>query len=184
MRNVLRLDPETLIDAYCRGIFPMADPTGQIAWYTADPRGVIPLDESFHVPHTLGQFMRGNSFPYRVRINHDFEETMCACMLCRSGATWITEQLIEAYTRLHGMGLAHSVEAWRGERLVGGLYGVSIGGAFFGESMFHYERDASKVALVHLVEHCASAAISCSTRRPARRTCCTSAAPRSRRRST
>ena len=146
----IRLDPEILLDAYCRGVFPMSDHDGQIRWYTADPRGIIPLD-AFHLPGSLAQFMRSASFPFHVRINHDFEKTMRACMELRPEGTWISRELIRAYARLHEMGFAHSVETWQDNALVGGLYGVSIGGAFFGESMFHRQRDASKVALVHLV---------------------------------
>jgi leucyl/phenylalanyl-tRNA--protein transferase len=145
-----RLDPETLLTAYCNGIFPMTDPDGRIRWYTADPRGIIPL-EAFHVPKSLAQFMRSRSFPFEVRINCDFEGTMRACMSTRPDGSWISPALIRAYVRLHEMGFAHSVETWKEGKLAGGLYGVSLGGAFFGESMFHYERDASKVALVHLV---------------------------------
>jgi len=145
-----RLDPETLLTAYCRGVFPMTDSDGQIRWYTADPRGIIPLD-AFHVPHTLAQFMRSPSSQFEIRINHSFEQTMRNCMIAHRGPSWISPELIKAYVRLHRLGFAHSVETYHGENLVGGLYGVSIGGAFFGESMFHYERDASKVALVHLV---------------------------------
>jgi leucyl/phenylalanyl-tRNA--protein transferase len=153
MRNGrgITLDPETLLEAYCRGVFPMTDSDGQIRWYTADPRGIIPLDDGFHVPHSLSQFMRGKMFPFELRVNSDFDATMRACMAARRGRTWISEPLIEAYSRLHTLGFAHSVETWMDGKLVGGLYGVSIGGAFFGESMFHTERDASKVALVHLV---------------------------------
>jgi len=151
MRGVGTLDPETLLSAYCRGVFPMADPDGQIRWYTADPRGIIPLDR-FHIPRSLAQFMRSRSFPYELRIDADFAATMRACMQCRAGHTWITPRLISAYVRLHELGFAHSVETWQDGQLVGGLYGVSIGGAFFGESMFHLRRDASKVALVHLVQ--------------------------------
>jgi len=129
----------------------MADARGIVRWYTADPRGILPLD-AFHVPKSLAQFMRSRSFPFEVRINTAFEATMRACMECRAGHTWISEELVAAYTRLHRMGFAHSVEVWRDGQLAGGLYGVSIGAAFFGESMFHRERDASKVALVKLVE--------------------------------
>ena len=146
-----RLDPESLLSAYAQGAFPMADRDGKIRWYTADPRGVIPLDDRFHVPGTLRQLVRQGKFD--VRINHDFEATMRACMEVRAGeGTWISEPLIKAYVRLHDLGFAHSVECWRGDALAGGLYGVSLGAAFFGESMFHRARDASKVALVHLVE--------------------------------
>jgi leucyl/phenylalanyl-tRNA--protein transferase len=146
----MRLDPETLLDAYAQGAFPMADESGALAWYTADPRGVIPLDGAFHVPQTLRQLIRQRRF--EIRINHDFAATMRACMQTRSDRTWITDDLIAAYVRLHEIGHAHSVEAWRGGRLAGGLYGVSLGAAFFGESMFYHDRDASKVALVALVD--------------------------------
>jgi leucyl/phenylalanyl-tRNA---protein transferase len=145
----MNLDPRTMLDAYARGAFPMADEDGVLGWYTADPRGVIPLD-AFHVPSTLAQTIRQGRF--EIRINHDFEATIRACMGARPGRTWINDELIAAYCRLHRRGDAHSVEAWRGGELAGGLYGVSLGGAFFGESMFHRQRDASKVALVALVE--------------------------------
>ena len=135
--------------AYSQGVFPMADADGVIRWYSADPRGVIPLD-AFHIPGTLKQVVKQRRFD--VRINKDFAATMRACMKQREGHTWINEKLIRAYTHLHELGFAHSVEAWKDGELAGGLYGVSLGGAFFGESMFHTVRDASKVALVHLVE--------------------------------
>lgn len=151
MRQLPKLDPHTLIEAYCQGAFPMTDPSGRIGWYTADPRGIIPLDR-FHVPRSLRQFMRARTFPYEVRIDTRFEQTMRGCMEARHGETWISEPLIDAYVRLHELGLAHSVETWCDGQLVGGLYGVSLGGAFFGESMFHRQRDASKVALVALVD--------------------------------
>ncbi|HZZ43391.1 MAG TPA: leucyl/phenylalanyl-tRNA--protein transferase [Tepidisphaeraceae bacterium] len=149
MSATVRLDPGTLLTAYSQGIFPMADPDGTIRWYSADPRGIFPLD-SFHTPHTLQQLIKQNHF--QIRINHDFESTMRACMSQRAGETWINEKLIRAYTHLHELGFAHSVEAWHDNQLVGGLYGVSIGAAFFGESMFHTHPNASKVALVHLVQ--------------------------------
>ena len=146
----MRFDPETLLDAYAQGAFPMADEDGKIRWYTADPRGVLPL-ETFHIPRTLGQIIRQNKF--EIRINCDFEGAMRACMATRLGdRTWINEELIAAYVRLHKLGHAHSVEAWREGKLAGGLYGVSLGAAFFGESMFHHQRDASKVALAALVD--------------------------------
>jgi leucyl/phenylalanyl-tRNA--protein transferase len=149
MPTSVRLDPGTLLTAYSQGIFPMADADGSIRWYSADPRGIFPLD-AFHVPGTLRQLIKQGRF--EIRVNHDFEATMRGCMQQRAGETWISEKLIRAYTQLHELGFAHSVEAWRNGTLAGGLYGVSLGGAFFGESMFHRERDASKVALVHLVE--------------------------------
>ena len=147
------LDPATLLSAYAQGIFPMGNRQGRIQWYTAEPRGIIPL-EAFHVPGTLRALVRKKpeAGGFEIRINHDFEATMRACQANRLGGSWISEELIEAYVRLHKLGYAHSVEAWRGGKLAGGLYGVSLGGAFFGESMFHRQRDAGKVALVHLVD--------------------------------
>jgi leucyl/phenylalanyl-tRNA--protein transferase len=127
----------------------MADRDGIVRWYTADPRGVFPLNH-FHIPRTLVQLVRQNKF--EIRVNHDFERVMRACARQRQGGTWINDELIDAYTQLHELGFAHSIEAWQDEELAGGLYGVSLGGAFFGESMFHYRANASKVALVHLVE--------------------------------
>ena len=147
--QTITLDPETLLVAYAQGAFPMTDRDGTTRWYTADPRGVLPL-EQFHIPRTLRQTLRQRKF--EVRINHDFEATMRACMTARPDGSWISEPLISVYSRLHELGFAHSVEAWHEGVLAGGLYGVSLGGAFFGESMFHYERDASKVCLVHLVD--------------------------------
>src|SRR5688500_5655680 len=147
------LDPETLLAAHAHGVFPMADRDGTIRLYTADPRGILPLD-AFHVPQTLRQLVRKTPERggFEVRINHDFEATMRGCMARRPEGSWINTELIKAYLRLHDLGYAHSVESWRDGTLAGGLYGVSLGAAFFGESMFHRERDASKVALVHLVE--------------------------------
>ena len=143
------LSPQNLLTAYSQGVFPMAGPGGRIQWYTADPRGIIPLG-AFHIPKSLAQFMRGRNFPYQIHVNRDFQATMRQCMSARS-SSWINSTLIRAYVKLHELGFAHSVETYNGNQLVGGLYGVSLGGAFFGESMFHTQRDASKVALVHLV---------------------------------
>jgi leucyl/phenylalanyl-tRNA--protein transferase len=148
MRSVA-LDPETLLVAYSQGAFPMTDSDGTTRWYTADPRGIIPLD-AFHVPRTLRQVVHQGKF--EICINRDFETVMRACMTVRRDGSWISEQLIGVYKQLHELDYAHSVEAWRDGQLAGGLYGVSLGGAFFGESMFHYIRDASKVALVALLE--------------------------------
>lgn len=150
MSTGVSLDPETLLSAYAQGVFPMTDRDGRIRWYTADPRGILPLDERFHVPKTLATTVRQARF--EIRVDTDFAGTMRGCMLARAEGTWISEPLVQAYLRLHRMGYAHSVEAWQGRELVGGLYGASLRGAFFGESMFHTARDASKVALVHLVE--------------------------------
>ena len=152
MSKDVALDPRTLLTAYANGAFPMAQRDGVIRWCTADPRGVLPLG-AFHVPGTLRALMkktpeRGG---FEVRINGDFEATMRACAEARADGTWINDRLIAAYVRLHRMGFAHSVETWKDGALAGGCYGVSLGGAFFGESMFHRVTDASKVALVSLV---------------------------------
>ncbi len=144
------LSPETLLTAYAQGAFPMTDRDGHTRWYTADPRGVVPLDR-FHIPSTLRQLLKKQPPVFEIRFNHDFEAVMRGCMEQR-GDTWISEELIRAYVRLHRLGFAHSVEAWKDDELAGGLYGVSIGAVFFGESMFHRRDNASKVALVHLVE--------------------------------
>lgn len=152
MQAGVSLDPETLLSAYAQGAFPMTDADGVTRWYTADPRGVIPLAPGgFKVPRSLRQTIRRGSF--EVRMDTAFETTMRACMAGRPEGSWISEELITAYVRLHQQGFAHSVETWHAGELVGGLYGVSLGGAFFGESMFHRRTDASKVALVALVEH-------------------------------
>ena len=143
------LDPETLLQAYSQGAFPMTDRDGRTRWYTADPRGILPL-EQFHIPHTLSQTVKQGRF--EVRFNYDFRATMRACMNVRDEGSWISEDLVRVYSQLHEMGFAHSVECWQKDQLAGGLYGVSLGAAFFGESMFHHQRDASKVALVHLVQ--------------------------------
>ncbi len=155
MNRTVPLDPETLLSAYAQGAFPMSDRDGIVRWYTADPRGVIPLDERFHVSGTLTALVRQRKFD--VRINFDFERTMQLCAQARDDGTWIGRQLIRAYCRLHELGFAHSVECYGGgeggdQQIVGGLYGVTLGGAFFGESMFHRATGASKVALVHLVD--------------------------------
>lgn len=142
---------ELVLSAYRQGIFPMAEPGGAIHWYAPDPRAVFPL-EGFHVPKRLARTIRSGRF--EPAVNRDFESVMRACAEPAPGReqTWISEAFVRVYGELHAAGHAHSVEAYREGRLVGGLYGVSIGGAFMGESMFSRERDASKVALVHLVE--------------------------------
>jgi leucyl/phenylalanyl-tRNA--protein transferase len=151
--QVVQLDPETVLVAYTRGAFPMTDRDGATRWYTADPRGVVPLDDRFHVPRTLRQTVRKDPHAggFEIRFNYGFENVMRACRDTREDGSWISDQLIDVYCRLHEKGHAHSVEAWKNGELAGGLYGVSLGGAFFGESMFHFQRDASKVALVALV---------------------------------
>ncbi len=144
---------ELLVSAYSSGWFPMAVDEGEIRWYSPDPRGIIPLD-GFHLPSRLRRVIRSGRF--RIEIDRDFPAVIGAC----AGAdrndddpgTWIDGEIMTSYIALHRHGLAHSVEAWEGERLAGGLYGVALGGAFFGESMFHRVTDASKVALAALVE--------------------------------
>ncbi len=150
------LTPETLLWAYRNGLFPMADPgTSLIEWFSPDPRGVIPL-ETFHVPGNLGREVRGGRF--EIRSDTAFDAVIRACAQPRpdDDLSWIDRRMIEAYTTLQRLGHAHSVEAWLEGDLVGGLYGVHIGAAFFGESMFsHPDRggtNASKVCLVHLVD--------------------------------
>jgi leucyl/phenylalanyl-tRNA--protein transferase len=142
------LTPEVLLYAYRKGLFPMADPESadEIGWYAPDPRGILPLD-GFHAPKNLDKLIRRQVF--EVVSDRGFDAVIRAC--AARGSTWISEEIIQAYGALYRLGYAHSVEAWRAGELVGGLYGVALGGAFFGESMFHRERDASKVALWHLV---------------------------------
>ena len=141
------IDPEVLLQGYRLGVFPMAMEDGEIEWFSPDPRAILPLKE-FHVPQTLERVARKKTF--EIRVNASFTEVMQEC--ARRPETWISGEIIESYTRLHQLGHAHSVEAWQEGRLAGGLYGVTIGGAFFGESMFHHVRDASKIALLGLVE--------------------------------
>lgn len=142
------IPPELLLQAYAEGVFPMSMENGEIGWFSPDPRGIIPLD-TFHIPHGLKRALKQEKFT--IRIDHDFEGVMRACS--KREDTWISEEIISSYVALHRLGFAHSVEAWNVNGLVGGLYGVSLNGAFFGESMFHIETDASKIALVALVEH-------------------------------
>ena len=148
----LEFSVEDLIECYRRGVFPMADSQDDDQIFLIDPdeRGVMPL-EAFHVPRRLARTIRAERF--QVRINAGFEAVLDACAEARPNRpeTWISEPIKGLYMELYRRGLAHSVEAWQDGRLVGGLYGVSLGGAFFGESMFSIERDASKVALVHLI---------------------------------
>ena len=146
----MSLSPELLLAAYSQGLFPMDD-EGTISWYEPTIRAIIPLD-GFTMPRRLARTVRGGRF--ELRYNTAFTAVMRACAAPAAGreSTWIAEEMVAAYSELHRLGHAHSVECWREGRLVGGLYGVAIGGLFAGESMFHHERDASKVALVQLVE--------------------------------
>jgi leucyl/phenylalanyl-tRNA--protein transferase len=161
------LEPEMLLAAYRSGVFPMAvNDRGDIGWFSPDPRAVLPLDDRFHVPHGLRRVLRHRCDPplldgsgsdstkepkFEVVTDRDFETVMRECAR-RTEGTWISEEIVRSYCRLHELGHAHSVETRLGGKLVGGLYGVHIGGAFFGESMFHRTTDASKVALVALVK--------------------------------
>ena len=142
------INPEFLLQAYRIGIFPMAMEQGEIGWFSPDPRGVIPL-ESFHQTKSLKKVVASKKF--EIRINSSFSEVIDGC--AERDETWIDETVRESYISLSANGYAHSVEAWYEGELAGGLYGVAIGGAFFGESMFSRKSDASKVALVALVEH-------------------------------
>jgi len=144
----LTLAPEGVLLAYSHGIFPMADErSGEVLWFRPDPRAIIPLD-GFHISRSLARTLRRGLF--EIRVDTDFEGVMRACG-DRPEGTWISERFVEVYGTLHRAGKAHSVEAWREGRLVGGTYGVAMGGAFMAESMFHRETDASKVALASLV---------------------------------
>jgi leucyl/phenylalanyl-tRNA--protein transferase len=149
------LSPERLLLAYRSGIFPWYGEGLPILWHSPDPRCVLPVDR-IHVGRTLRRAMSKNI--YEIRFDTAFENVIAACQtLPRAGqdGTWITEDMLEAYVHLHRLGYAHSVEAWRGGELAGGLYGVSIGRVFFGESMFALQADASKVALVSLASRIA-----------------------------
>jgi leucyl/phenylalanyl-tRNA---protein transferase len=144
------LEPPTVLDAYRRGLFPMGvDEFGdQLGWWSPDPRGILPLDDL-----RVTRSMRQSAKRFETRVDTCFTRVMRACADPSRGGTWITDQFIEGYTRLHEMGWAHSVEVFdRSNELVGGLYGLRIDGYFSGESMFHIRRDASKVALMALVD--------------------------------
>lgn len=143
------IPPEVLLQAYAGGYFPMADSaTGRIEWYTADPRAMLPL-HPFHVPRRLRRALKKVSFTFTT--DRAFPDVVQAC--ADRDSTWINGGILRSYTALHERGHAHSVEVWQEGELVGGLYGVHLGGAFFGESMFHRVDDASKAALVYLAEH-------------------------------
>lgn len=138
-----------LISAYSRGYFPMPDPdNGDMLWFHPDPRAILPLD-NFHVSRSLRRTMRRSGF--RLSINEAFADVMRGC--AEREETWITPEMEEAYTKLHAEGFAHSVEVWQNDQLAGGVYGVSLAGGFFAESMFHRVTDASKIALHHLTMH-------------------------------
>jgi leucyl/phenylalanyl-tRNA--protein transferase len=147
-RKLEPLDPILVINAYAQGIFPMADDYGRILWYAPDPRAILE-HHNLHISRSLRATLRKGI--YEVRTDTAFEAVMHCC--ADREDTWINEVFIRTYTQLHYAGFAHSVEAWRDGELVGGLYGMVLGGAFMGESMFSCATDASKVCLVALVEH-------------------------------
>lgn len=148
------LSPERLRAAYQRGIFPWFNAGEPILWWSPDPRAIL-LPENLKISRSLRQSLRNRG--YSVSFDQAFAEVMRGCAAPRADqeGTWIIEPMHQAYADLHAQGIAHSVEVWRDEQLVGGLYGINLGRAFFGESMFSTERDASKVALVHLVQQLA-----------------------------
>lgn len=142
------LDPSIVVRAYTQGIFPMADKRGTISWYAPDPRAILE-HHNFHIARSLRATIRKGL--YEIRMDTAFEQVMRYCGARED--TWINEEFIHTYTYLHKIGFGHSVEAWQNGELVGGLYGLAIGGAFMGESMFSRAIDASKVCLAALVEH-------------------------------
>ncbi|MEI7791556.1 MAG: leucyl/phenylalanyl-tRNA--protein transferase [Alphaproteobacteria bacterium] len=153
MHGTPRLTPEMLLRAYAEGLFPMAERRGDptLYWVSPEKRGIIPLD-TFHVPHRLARTVRSGAFT--VTADTAFRDVIEACAAPAPGReeTWINDEILRLYCALHSTGHAHSIECWQDRELVGGLYGVRLGAAFFGESMFSRARDASKVALVHLVD--------------------------------
>ncbi|MCO6501586.1 MAG: leucyl/phenylalanyl-tRNA--protein transferase [Acidimicrobiales bacterium] len=142
------LDPGTILDAYRRGMFPMHLQDGRLAWWSPVERAILPLDGL-----RVSRSMRQSTRRYQVTVDRDFDGVIRGCADPAREHGWITDEIVEAYAELHRLGWAHSIEVWDNEEeeLVGGLYGVAIGGLFAGESMFHRSRDASKVALIHLV---------------------------------
>ncbi len=141
-----------LLNAYANGIFPMSDSRDDpdIHWVEPHQRGILPLAD-FHIPRRLKRTIRQS--PYSITVNASFKDCVLRCAESseRRDTTWINDRIIDLYTELHEHGFAHSIESWRGSEMVGGLYGVSLGGAFFGESMFSTQTDASKIALAYLV---------------------------------
>jgi leucyl/phenylalanyl-tRNA--protein transferase len=145
---VTRIIPaEILLEGYSKGLFPMAH-QGVIHWFSPERRGLIPLDDRFHIPHGLERALKRQ--PFEIRRDTAFREVMLGCAAREE--TWIDEVILESFCLLHALGYAHSIECWDDEGLQGGLYGVELPGVFFGESMFSRKTDASKIALVSLVE--------------------------------
>ena len=147
-RDPLEITPTLLLRAYSAGVFPMAESgsSGEIFWVDPKTRGILPLD-GLHISRSMRKFVRKT--PYKIRINHDFRGTMQDC--ADREETWINREICELYHTLNKLGYAHSVEVWDGSNRIGGLYGVDLGGAFFGESMFSAAPNTSKLALIHLV---------------------------------
>lgn len=149
---MVEITPQVLLKAYACGIFPMAESADDNALYWIEPerRGILPLDR-LHVPRRLARTVRAGAF--EIRVDSDYHGVIDGCAASRPGrrSTWINARIRRLYAELFELGYCHTVETWRDGRLVGGLYGVHLGRAFFGESMFSYDRDASKVALIHLV---------------------------------
>jgi leucyl/phenylalanyl-tRNA---protein transferase len=143
--------PGTLLAAYRAGIFPWPHGSGVVPWCSPDPRAVFPLEAEPHWSRSLRRTLRIH--PYEITIDRDFRGVMTACGETRPEGTWIIPEMIDAYEELHRLGWTHSLEVWDGEELVGGIYGIAIGGAFAGESMFHTRTDASKIAFASLVLH-------------------------------
>ncbi|MGE0501816.1 MAG: leucyl/phenylalanyl-tRNA--protein transferase [Rhizobiaceae bacterium] len=148
-----QIPPDLLLKAYSSGVFPMAESAAdpEVFWVRPETRGIIPLD-GFHIPKSFAKTLRRS--PFQIRYDHDFKAVIEGCAEARGdrSTTWINRPILDAYVKLYERGHCHCVEAWSEDRLAGGLYGVSLGRAFFGESMFSRERDASKVCLAHLVE--------------------------------
>jgi leucyl/phenylalanyl-tRNA--protein transferase len=142
------IPPDNLLEAYAQGVFPMGH-EGEILWFSPEMRGLIPLDDRFHIPHGLKRSLKRK--PFEVRFDTAFRETMLACSDRKE--TWIDDTILASYCELHRLGFAHSVECWDADGLQGGLYGVELPGVFFGESMFSRKTDSSKIALVALVDH-------------------------------
>lgn len=147
------ITPQMLLRAYATGVFPMAESADDpgLFWLEPEQRGILPLTE-FHVPRRLARTLRSGRFHFRVDTAFDEVIAACAAAVEERPSTWISKRIRSLYGQLHRLGHCHSVECYAGADLVGGLYGVAIGGAFFGESMFHRATDASKAALVHLVD--------------------------------
>lgn len=148
------LEPDTLLSAYAHGLFPWINDGDPIIWWSPNPRAVL-LFEQFKISKSMKSFIRNHG--YKVKLDTDFEAVINACQVVkrnREQGTWITEEVKKAYIRLHLLGYAHSFEVWEDDTLVGGLYGLSLGNAFFGESMFSYKSNTSKLAFYHLVGYC------------------------------